>query len=748
MDEKEKLEQKIKSLESASPEKVKPFVKKWFVKASEAKRSENRESLMLFWQSDIPIVNFNELKDQYYFDSVILAYFEFPININTTFIEQFIENDCLDRLIQILKISKGFLNDEHWESLQFLRKRGSLKKIFFELEFIRKILQNWENKAVSFNERVLHVSSEDLLIQSLSYFEYFKRYSLKTMGNNSQLTAYETHFISVLDYLLTHKKVGGFEPNEGYDIKGFSGTVKQELPPIRPTDTLMNPNYVPNEKISPLKKEVRTIVDFFIQKDIQTYQIENYLCGFASFEDIYIDDLEAELLTTKSFNDYRSILERGVYEENYFVSKIVKDEDKKNLILNFQEQWDREFQLHIEKANAYFEFYCLPEEIHLEEYGQPISTKKVLLLLYTFSKLFSPQGRIVVTGNSDKNMIARRGIQERFSTLFESDYLIGYNYDDFILKTSEYFEWSEQETKIIIDYLTTNLNNDDNCTIDLKKRPLLKSGGKIIWLSSFLRDRKWEVLLHKRITNGKVKNYNPNQRSTDLEQNMANLFKNAGFGAKASHEYDGGEIDTIAYKENTLFLLELKTTYVEENIMSSQSYELLKFNALASDQLERATKYVKENYLELTLNKELNITCSLNELKIKRLIISNVFDGDGSHFTDLSGKISLLELAVILRNELDDLYISQEAKVINKIDMEIPLNTALSMMNTHSKDKKTNSVEYTKADGDLWSNSDSPSAEDFITAIEENKVWKFQRTPFLGDLVKSECKTWERESTL
>ncbi|MFT5823719.1 MAG: hypothetical protein ACI8ZM_004981 [Crocinitomix sp.] len=739
------LIEEIAGLEKKTFKEVGPFVHRNFVKTSHYKKAATAEVLTNFWTSQIPVKYFEELKNRFYFDAFLFAYFDNPANINAEFLNAFIQLDCLDNLIRILKISKGFLNDEHWNSLQFLSKKSSIKKDFHELNFIRKFLKDWDEQALLYNERLLQVSNEDLLIQTLSYFEYFKRYSTKTRDHQSQQTAYETHFISVLNDLLNYKKVHRLKnknaADAGFTTSEFIQKTKEELPPIRPKDTFMDENYTPNEKICPTKKEVRELIDFFLQKEIQIYQIDNYLCGFNDFEYKDDDDLIAEFIVHRTrFKNYRKGLERSTYEENYFVSQVANDAVKKARILNHPDRWERQFQLNIEKAHTYFDFLSLPKEIELKRLKQPIDTKKVLHLLYSFSKLFSPQGRIITIKGEETNVI-RPVIQDKFKAIFKSDYLVCYDYKGFVQKSAAYYEWSLEETDNIIDYLTADLNSKWPSKLNLYTRPFLKSGDKIIWLSSFLRDRKWETLLHKRIVNEKVENYDMNLHAADMEKGIAALFKAANFGTVASHIYPGGEFDALAFKDKTLFIVELKSTHVEEDILANIKYETLKFNSHATYQLQLAELYVRENFEEIAQITGLNINCTLAELEIKPIIVSNIFQGDGQLRDNPYPKISFLELAIILRNDRYDLYMDKEPLLLANAREYNSLNSKLRANNQSSSDQTV--VDPKPFEYKLWLTNDSCSAENLISAIENNSVWQFQRIPFLGNLEKMTCQTWD-----
>jgi len=214
-------------------------------------------------------------------------------------------------------------------------------------------------------------------------------------------------------------------------------------------------------------------------------------------------------------------------------------------------------------------------------------------------------------------------------------------------------------------------------------------------------------------------------QSNKMEQYTASLFKKAGFNAIASLEYKDdnqtGEIDTIAYKDNTLFICELKTTYLQEDISATNKYEILRFELKASSQLAKAKKYTLNNFKELKKNKELAIDCNENELRIVTIIMSNIYQSDNLIFKEHL-KISLFELMIILQNDLKKM-IELNMKLFFGEDFNLPIDTLQKTHNKYNKDYKHHNNAKTKS-YDLWSNQNSCSAANLITSITENKVWE------------------------
>lgn len=529
----------------------------------------------LFWQSSLPVKWFNEFLSEPFFEEFIFGYFSSENNCNSDFLKLLVESKNKSVVIKIIKLSKAFEKQKHWDSFKIFFKDTKLKQLYRELLYIKKYQAYWENEAKKYTRFIQELDYEDILIQIISYYEKFKRYSSKTLNNRKVQVSYEHHLISVLNTILNIKK--GFilenklDVTNKYDTKHFRLVVKEELPPIRPIESHQNPALIPKENISELKKKIREIVEFLFQKEVNEYQIQKYLTGYANFQ--IIDGLESELITNEKYSFYRKTLEKGNYDETYLSNRVLGDNQFLNKIQKYN-FWEREFEWKRESSLEYFRFLKIPSVINSKYSELDIDLEKVLLLVQTFSALLIPQGRTIINLKSYK-----RKIPQKFEKLFYSNYIVSYSQEELISKCEEYFEWSSDEIKTIIEYLTTDLSSNRKFQIDILKRPIIKIGKQYIWLSSFLRDRRWEVNLHRRIVFDKSKSLF--SQSIESEKYISKLFKEAKFGSVSSHHYEynnkKGEIDILAFKEDTLFVFELKSTYVEEDIMKTSVYETLIF---------------------------------------------------------------------------------------------------------------------------------------------------------------------------
>ncbi len=683
----------------------------------------------LFWQSNLPVRWFENFLNEPFFEKFLFGYFSHEENCNQNFLDLLANSRKKTTLIKVIKLSEAFNKPKHWSSFLIFSnsKDVQLKQFYRELTYVVEYHKYWKNKSLEYIDFIRELDYEDILIQTISYFEKFKRYSNQTKDNNKIIISNRAVLISVLNQLLNIKKEfvleKEFNITAKYGTKAFQITTKKQLPPVKPIEAFANPDLIPKENIDELKEKFRDAIEFFFAMEDNEYQIRKYLTGFSDFE--MIDGLEAELKTNEKHNLYRNTLARNKYDEIYLSNRVVENHQFVNKIeeLSF---WEKEFEWKKESSLEYFRFLKIPTTIRDKYSKADIDVEKSLCLFQTFSALLMPQGKTGIPLEDIVNAI-KRAIPEKSTKIFYSDYIVSYSEQELLAKCEEYFKWSADEIKAIIDFLTTDLSANRKFKIDISRRPIIKIGEQYIWLSSFLRDTRWEILLHKRIASYNLVDSEKKQ-SAKAEKFISELFREAGFGSVASYQYDNpkGEIDVLAFKDNTLFVLELKSTYVEENIIKTSKYETLKFNSKASEQLLKAKNYIHGSFSEIKNIEELNINCKKEELKIVTIIVSNIYQADHLIFNQEHLKVSLFELLIILKNDLYNMLIYKQGKVLFNMDFDIPHNMVEQFYNRNNPAIKKENLQIDKKDCNLWEDKNNCKPNDIISAIKENKIWKHQ----------------------
>ncbi len=675
------LRKKLKSIESSSQNEVTTFIK--------------------------PLI------DTAVWSELMLSYFGNDNYCSSTFLSQILIAENYKNIETAIKLKKAFNHPSHWQSFKLLKqsKISKFRFLYKELLFVKKNQNYWNELADYYYKEIAKYSCEEIIIHFTSYFQKFKNYSKKTPNNRTIITSYEAILIRLLDLFLVQKNNKNNKKDNKYSLQEFNDLLKKELPPIKP-----NTDIFPKEKISKQKKHFRELIEFFFAKYDNNYQLDKYLSGFAEFE--IIDDLEADLKTNKISVLYRQTLEKGTYEENYLLSSSFSK--IKSQIETKKDFWDKEFVLKKISSLAYFDFYSIPVKITYKNHT--IDIEKVVEVLQTFSVKFFPQCRNFY-GNKTENFVMKRTLKKEFISLFIPNYICGFKKENLISKIAKYFNYSVDESTIIVDFLTIKSSDyKQNTEIDLN--PFLQINDTIYWLSAFLKDRKWENLLHRKLWREKL--INQQETALETEKKLALYFIAAGFETLYSYPYqwqtNKGEIDVLAYKDKTLFVIELKNTIVFEEMLVNKNYESRIFQSKASNQLQRAINYINGNFN--VLKEKLSISCSFEELDIVTMIVSNSFQGDNLYYKNTHLKISFFELVVILKNDLYKVLINKTGKLLLNSDLELPVNFLNEISNRNNPYQKNGNKEVTKESTNLWKDTENCTPLDIVNAIKKNKVFK------------------------
>ncbi|MDR2971681.1 MAG: hypothetical protein LBU83_07130 [Bacteroidales bacterium] len=170
----------------------------------------------------------------------------------------------------------------------------------------------------------------------------------------------------------------------------------------------------------------------------------------------------------------------------------------------------------------------------------------------------------------------------------------------------------------------------------------------------------------------------------------------------SSYEFDRqgikGEIDVAIYKDKTLILIEVKSTY--GIVMLDERFRHERHLIYAGHQLNKVVKALQEDaelLAEVTGDKNIKF----DDLKVETMIVSTSFEFDGQKFQGHK-KRSLLELMLALRNNAYDL-VRLSPKIKNQYQNNP--NNKISLKNLDLYDTKT------------------PSVEDFLNALNFN-IWE------------------------
>jgi hypothetical protein len=723
------ISQKIENYRNKTFDELLQFVKKSF-----CYHPYKFEYSEIFWNSILPLKWIKEFSFNYFFEEMLIGYFSKGENANPEFLSTTTRSSP-DLLIKIIKLTKAFENQEHWESFGFFNDHENInfRNLYKELKFIKGYIARWDDKAQYFISVVKQYDYEDILIHTISYYEKFKRSSYKTTNNRNYIVMIEMNLNAVFNEILNIKLKNDFvlnrEINGKYSKSEFEKILEETLPPVLPSENLLKGDFKLDEQATDEKELIRETIEFFYQYHSVKVTIDQYLTGLMEFT--MIDEKEAELITNREFIVYKRNDFKTTYEEMLYTNKATENLEFLDEIRNVESISGKELLLSIYSASEYFKYLKLPLKFKSKE-GKQIDFGKIFRFLKMFSKFLMPSGRIIPVSFEDSkegikieaNNIFRKSKTDEFSENFTENYIVCFGENELPAICEVYFNWDREEVENIIEYLTTELClSNDYKHFDYLEKPIIKIGSQYFWLSSLLRDRRWEIMMHKRIVSEKINDHF--SQAQKMEESIANEFISAGFSAVPSYKYKSSEIDTLAYKDKTLFVIELKTTYLEENMIRTLKYEAQTFSYKASEQLEKHINYIRDNFEEIKSLKGLKIDCNTEEIKIIPLIVSNTSDSDDHILHDKFLKVSLFELMIILRNDLYDMLNLKVGKVLFENEVDIPLPMIKQIQNQFAYDFKQGTIQTDKETCNLWTDDSKCSANDLISAIKEDKVWGF-----------------------
>ena len=683
-----------------------------------------------FWKSGIPVGRASLLFKSEKASEFVFGYFGRDSHC-TSVVNESIAGTNPQVFLKVAKISQIFLKSAWYTDLKFMERSGiqELKVAFKEFSFLYLLNQRWERDKQPYLSKLLSYSIETILIQTIAYFEKFKRSSSVLSNNRAALTSYEVTlcyvFSEIISDLRGEAKNYKIPITNTLSIADFNELLKSQLPPLNPPEGLANGAYTPLEEISEEKAELREIIEFYFSRRVYQNHVDKYCSGFADFQ--VIDGEAAELSSNNNFklfvrNDYKY-----KYIENYYANRgqILKQEAEPATDVA---SW--------EKQTSLLAYYHQFEALKIGVIGTKLEQKDFLditELLVELSKWLMPQGRTIILSQVEEKQEGTimqpetftKQIPEAFEKLFKPDYLVRIEGHELIEKCATYFKWSEKHVGHILDFLSYDLNKSYLFEVDFLYRPLLKVEGAFYWLSPMLKDRHWANLMHTRIVKDKIIDHN--DQSKELEKSMADMFNKAKFTAIPSLKYgdEAGEIDTVVYKDGHILFIELKTTYHTEDLLRESEFNSRALDDKAAGQLDRAIEYYYENFE--FFREALRIDKQKEEIVVDSLIVSNIFDWDdlmkgGKHL-----KTSLLELEIILKNSLYDMLNIQLPGFLtadNTAALRIPVYRVEAPHNSNNPRYKGMPFDCSKENCDLWK-ADGLSFERFHVALKNHETWKF-----------------------
>jgi tetratricopeptide (TPR) repeat protein len=299
----------------------------------------------------------------------------------------------------------------------------------------------------------------------------------------------------------------------------------------------------------------------------------------------------------------------------------------------------------------------------------------------------------------------------------------------------------EEHAQHTMDFMTVNLNHHDpEKKIRLLETPLIRWGNMYCYISSIAGDKNQVMMQQNRIMR---EWYSANaqdeirRKSDGFVNQLATEFESKGFQVHTDHPlWDPGrgaitDIDIVARKGNTIFVLQVKDTFARYDADSIESYRptLRK----AGQQLDVTMAYLRTNPNHLP--DLLGIPLSeRGSLRYYPLVVSSTPEGNYEKWGEgLFFKISAFELRVILRNTkqylIDPVWLMvktviQDEHVATEVYETLQTDPAAQqkimaylMIQASRMDRNTRLF-------DLWEGEKECQPQHIITAIEQDRVWE------------------------
>jgi|GEM_PF-3407971 len=228
-------------------------------------------------------------------------------------------------------------------------------------------------------------------------------------------------------------------------------------------------------------------------------------------------------------------------------------------------------------------------------------------------------------------------------------------YNDLVNMCRALNKVSEDVAHSIIDFHTTNLQNNKSKQLDQK--PIVRIGEICLILPWFMK------LISPHITtlNNLIQNAGLNEDFGKLiEKKLVHEFKK-NFTAKSFKQVNKeGDYDCLVYKDGVLFVIQTKATHIRASLKDNFLFTEREINK-AKHQIDKNLIDLHENFESIRDRLGIKET-SIDELQIFPLIVTTSFEKDGETLISSFDpkykihKISLFELQIILRGEEQNMF--------------------------------------------------------------------------------------------
>lgn len=646
-----------------------------------------------FWTSQLPHFHLQTVVESDFKITFLHSYLSSDQNCNNELNKHlaFVAKSDFIKFIKLWEVfnKSNFLNSLKAISLIDTEVERFAKEIDIIIKAQQKIAE--EEKR---DEKIILQHSFDEIALAFSLFYYDFKQRPETLSNKKWQTQVEMALVNEFDRVISI-----FKEQNNIQYQFVNNNELQEV---------FERNEAPHHTLgkkglwTPVESKFQnlySLINCMIDRNSRKGQIQLYLAGYFDFETIILNP--APLKSKSCYHLFKINDNKSLPEEFYFIDLKIED------ILNRKPIAKTDITSSLNCLN----FYGIPEFVKYT--SKEIEVKKALQLLKYFSVYKGPKERQIISdGEKTTSFVINQG-DEKFRELFGSNESITlFEYDKLLKGISSYFNWDEGETQSILSFLTFDLSTSDS-PYSWVSKPFLKYQNNVIWLGSFLKDRRWDnIFLNKFKRDYEFKSL-VKIIASNFERKIEELFRSSGFTTISSLPFkssngQSGDFDVLAIKDNFLIVCEAKTGIRSDEFLHAAKSEAVRLEGCAADQLVKAINNIKKDWTNLKLKLGISESLKIEDIKIIPLIVTDYFEGDLQLYKNSILKTSLLELEVNLKNNKQNL-----------LEMYMVMQSSMNRFNSTLNENRKSPANW-----DLWNGQNNCSVENLIQNLESNAIWK------------------------
>ena len=480
----------------------------------------NIEKKQWFWTSNLPIIFCSDIFSSPLKFKYLDSYFRNATHSNLNF-EKALINHSTDTYIYFFKLFKAYRKEVFLKNLNKLGNLSiALKKFTREIDYII-YTTNFLKKELEILIPIIKTIPISYFLLRFTHHYELKKQHISVKQNKGKQFEEQTHLLSILDKLIHFIIKNGVLNAESLTPEKFN----REWTIQEPSHKSLGKKIIIKEHKSKLyNKKIDAIIDF----------LDQYIY-FHNWLDYYsVDALDFNSNKKENFNFFKFNDKKHRYEDFYFQEEIKLKESKtidysnfflpnkkisltekrkhinndafiKFSLQNLKSTHDS--RLSINNDINYFNHLNIPLKVYFK--NEILDFRDVFKLLNTFSLYKGTEEKQCYFDNNKQlsHYFIMNKPNSNFQKLFGKNVPIScFRFEDFKLKIGDYFNWDNEKTDTILDFLITDLNNykANNTPNKITQKPFIKVHDNLYWLGSFYKDLRWQNHILNRLDDNSI----------------------------------------------------------------------------------------------------------------------------------------------------------------------------------------------------------------------------------------------------